>query len=644
MRATFLTPRITRALGALTLTGAVLAAAPAGPAVGDSGGDPVGPAAPEVTSGVNGLVATTQQYYDGNGLPTSASLRASNGYGYFHPPDSNSRTNDPEFSPDGTRLAYSAYGGASAAQGIWVVANPFGHYSNLQRLTDSQYDTDPTWSPDGNKIAFIRSQSNDNGIWMVDAAGGTPVQILRDSSFYGEDLSWSPDGTRLTFSDYSGSPFASPMHVYVMDVDGGTPVDLALGSSPSWSPDGGLIAFQFPFSSTDIDIARMKPDGTDRFAVIGSVANEYEPTWSPDGRYIAFLTAAGVHTYSVADRTVAQLLPGTNFFSTTWGPSQPTCQGRPATMAGTPGNDVLRGSRGVDVIHGMAGDDTILGMQGQDIICGGTGNDTVSYAGQIASATAYVGETDPASGVSDRISGDVENLTGGDGADRLTAPGEVRGGGGADLLAAGGPSARLFGGTGDDRLVGGIWADVLFGEGGEDVLIGDEGADAMDGAAGDDVLRGGPGDDDLAGGPDDDDLYGGADNDMMDGGLGADLLNGGADKDTVSYSSRTIGVDVTIGGGGSDDGSKEDGAEGERDVVRGSVENVRGGSGADVLIGNEGANQLTGNLGADELRGGDGRDVLRAADGIRDRVIDCGGDTDADAQRDDIDPAAISCP
>lgn len=626
MVATFLFRRLTHALVAGTLAGWVLVAAPS-PAHADPDGSS-DPPVTNVTAGTNGLLVTTQQYFDSNGLPTSASLRASNGDGYFHRPDSNARTLDPEYSPDGARLAYSAFGGTVSAQGIWVITNPFGHVSNFQQLTTSQYDTDPTWSPDGSKIAFIRTQSGDGGIWMIDADGGSPVQILR-GSFFGEDLTWSPDGTRIAFSNYSGSPFASPMHVYVMDVDGGTPVDLGLGSSPSWSPDGSLIAFQFPFSPSDIDIARMRPDGTDRFAVIGGTRNEYEPTWSPDGAHIAFLTADGVNTYTLATGALAQVFPGTGFDSTTWGAFQPTCLGRPATMSGTPGNDTLRGSRGVDVIHGMAGDDTILGLQGQDFICGGAGDDTVSFAGQTAPATAYIGETSPASGVSDLISTDVENLIGGSGPDTLVGDyraNVIEGGDGADQITAGGGADDVTGGRGDDRLVGGEGDDRIVGSGGDDVLVGDDGDDSMNGTGGDDDLRGGDG------------------VDKLDGGLDSDLLSGGPGTDTADYGGRTIGVDVTIGGGGDDDGSREDGPAGERDRVRGSVENLEGGAGPDVLTGNDVGNRLTGGLGVDQLRGGAGRDVLRANDGVRDSVINCGEDTDAAAVVDGLDPAPISCP
>ena len=659
MTATFLTRRITGAMGALMLTAAVLAAAPAS---AEPAGDPTAPTAPEVTAGTNGLVAWTQYYRDGATSRTTSSLRASNGDTYFHPIDSlNTRPDHPEFAPGGGRLAYSVYGGALDAHGIWVVSNPFGHWSNLIRLTDSQSDSDPTWSPDGKQVAFIRTQSGDNGIWVIDADGGAPVQLLRDSSFYGEDLTWSPDGTKIAYADYSGSPFSSPLHIYVLDLDTGTPVDLGLGVSPSWSPNGNKIAFQFQFSAGDGDIYWMNPDGTGRAALNSSGINNWEPSWSPDGTKLVYLAPAGVSSIDVNTLAQAGIASGSDLGSTTWGPAPSSCLGREVTIGGTPGDDQLRGSRGVDVINGLGGNDTITGLQGQDVICGGPGDDTVSYLGQSAPATAYVGETDPGSGVSDLIAGDVENLAGGTGADRLTAPRLIRGGGGPDVITAGSLFSTLYGGPGDDRLVGGTWADVMFGEGGDDVLIGDEGddlmhggngddvlnggegVDDMDGAAGDDEIRGGPGADVLKGGTDEDALNGGADNDSMDGGLDADLLIGGSGNDTVDYSARTIAVTVTIGADGSDDGSREDGPVGERDTVRGSVENLRGGSGSDVLIGNGVGNQLTGNLGVDELRGGDGRDLLRANDGVRDRVIDCGGDADAAALVDNLDPVPISC-
>ncbi len=57
-----------------------------------------------------------------------------------------------------------------------------------------------------------------------------------------------------------------------------------------------------------------------------------------------------------------------------------SCNGKPATLVGTLGNDVLRGTPGNDVIVALGGNDSIAGLGGNDTICAGAGNDTL-YGG-----------------------------------------------------------------------------------------------------------------------------------------------------------------------------------------------------------------------------------------------------------------------
>lgn len=117
----------------------------------------------------------------------------------------------------------------------------------------------------------------------------------------------------------------------------------------------------------------------------------------------------------------------------------PTCNGLPATIIGTPGDDTLTGTKGNDVIVGMGGNDTIIDNKGDDVICGDDGNDT---------------------------------LIGGDGDDILV------GGHGDDMLD---------GGKGDDTLIGRTGNDVLNGGNGDDTLTGGTGADSFSGGNGDDT-------------------------------------------------------------------------------------------------------------------------------------------------------------
>jgi hypothetical protein len=105
------------------------------------------------------------------------------------------------------------------------------------------------------------------------------------------------------------------------------------------------------------------------------------------------------------------------------------CAGKPVTIPGTPGANVIRGTRKADVIAGLGGRDTIRGLGGKDLICGGAGND---------------------------------RLLGGSGRDRLI------GGRGRDRLVGGPGRDRLLGGPGRDRLIGGRGRDILLGGPGRD--------------------------------------------------------------------------------------------------------------------------------------------------------------------------------
>lgn len=115
------------------------------------------------------------------------------------------------------------------------------------------------------------------------------------------------------------------------------------------------------------------------------------------------------------------------------------CDGSPATIFGTNGDDVIVGTNGSDVILAFDGDDRISGLDGRDVICGGRGKD--------------------------RIRGGLgpDRLFGGDNPDRLW------GDKGTDMLDGGLGNDRLIGGGGPDELNGSNGRrDVLVGGGNED--------------------------------------------------------------------------------------------------------------------------------------------------------------------------------
>ena len=157
------------------------------------------------------------------------------------------------------------------------------------------------------------------------------------------------------------------------------------------------------------------------------------------------------------------------------------------TIKGNDGNDTLTGSAFADSIDGGAGDDILMGGQGSDTFIGGAGTDTLSYADRSAAVKVsldatrlWVAGQQGEVGELDVIGTDIENLTGGAGADFL------RGTTGNNII---------HGGAGNDTIEGGLGNDALYGEAGNDLIYGGAGNDFLIGGAGADTLVGGDGDD-----------------------------------------------------------------------------------------------------------------------------------------------------
>jgi len=153
---------------------------------------------------------------------------------------------------------------------------------------------------------------------------------------------------------------------------------------------------------------------------------------------------------------------------------------------GLAGNDFLAGGDGNDVLNGGEGNDGMNGGRGADVFNGGGGIDTANYeerAGGIVVTLDNVANDgfQLEGGEHDNVKGDVENVIGGNGNDRLV------GSAAANRLDGRGGNDSVFGGGGDDTLIGGPGADRLFGQDGNDTLLARDGIkDLLDGGGGTD--------------------------------------------------------------------------------------------------------------------------------------------------------------
>lgn len=150
---------------------------------------------------------------------------------------------------------------------------------------------------------------------------------------------------------------------------------------------------------------------------------------------------------------------------------------------------------------------------------------------------------------------------------------------------------------------GALFSTVHLGISGIDNILGGDLNDFLGGGLSDDLLQGGLGDDFLLGGDGDDVLTGAGGMDSFIGGAGDDRIDGGVGVDWVGYEDATAGATIRLNGGLTQDGM------GGTDVLYG-IEDASGSDFNDTITGNGAANTLRGGLGADYLLGLNGDDTL----------------------------------
>lgn len=149
----------------------------------------------------------------------------------------------PRWSPDGTRFIYS-----SKKSENYEIYTCLINGTNEQRLTNTPlHETYPAWSPDGKLIAYSGSTGVFNSeeanatyeIYVMNADGSSVRQLTSNSSFDGNPR-WSPDGTRLVFA--SDRHARGQSEVYTMNADGSNVRRLTFSTPPSsainpvWKP------------------------------------------------------------------------------------------------------------------------------------------------------------------------------------------------------------------------------------------------------------------------------------------------------------------------------------------------------------------------------------------------------------------------
>jgi len=238
-----------------------------------------------------------------------------------------------EFSPDGSRIAYSITRNDSPRRPfgqLWIMTLADG--KSMALSSGDEPSGNPVWSPDGKWIAYSGKLGDKSGLIVAraDGSGKKYIGPLQDTNAplpsTGATITWSPDGKQIAYvsatpgpetADASGDPIVitrylykptasegnshfndnKRLHIFVADVASGKSRQLTDGvhyeHSIAWSPEGREIAYVSNRAQDDdqffnYDLFTLDSTTGESRQLTATESAEYRPHYSPDGKSIIF--------------------------------------------------------------------------------------------------------------------------------------------------------------------------------------------------------------------------------------------------------------------------------------------------------------------------------------------------------------------
>jgi WD40 repeat protein len=215
-------------------------------------------------------------------------------------------------SPDGKTIAYLRE--ADSFVQLWAMDRDG---ANRRVLVGGDISVESaSWSADGKTLALgysTNSQFNDIAVVKADGTGFTDLTPdPLPGVWIDRDPSWSPDGTRIAFS----SNRSGTQRIWIINADGTNPVFVTENNpsgqerQPVWSPDGTYLAF-VATTAAGRGISFLRPDGSE-YKHVPISPSPSEPAWLPDGRLAYVSNPSGDFDLFTLDRATGASIPLTS--------------------------------------------------------------------------------------------------------------------------------------------------------------------------------------------------------------------------------------------------------------------------------------------------------------------------------------------
>ncbi|MFI4944864.1 MAG: protein kinase, partial [Burkholderiales bacterium] len=249
-----------------------------------------------VAAAVAAVALAALAFEVGRRVGASGGGRASRALTFQQVTDQPGQEEQAQLGPGGESFVYVS--GVSGSTDIYQ--QRVGGRNPVNLTADSpESDSEPAFSPDGERIAFRSERDGTGGIFVMGSTGES-VRRLTD---FGYGPSWSPDGKLIVFSNQPGHDAYSrvpPGYLFTVPSAGGEVRQLTKQGDavqPRWSPSGRRIAYwglQEGSSQRDIwTIPADSPGEPQSVPVTSDPIMDWNPVWAPDGRSLYFASERG---------------------------------------------------------------------------------------------------------------------------------------------------------------------------------------------------------------------------------------------------------------------------------------------------------------------------------------------------------------
>jgi serine/threonine protein kinase len=205
----------------------------------------------------------------------------------------------PAFSPDGASIVYASDVGSPQTHHIMtrsVASLGSGRNQPLALTSGQQDDTDPVWSPDGSRLAFLRRTGNETLQAVVIPARGGPERTISTLPGFRPGartyLTWAPGGEALVTAHQLNGAFA--IRLYRVPLSGGPEQAITNGPegaqdvSPAFSPDGRWLAYLRWENGATYELWAVPQPGGKAKLLVTSPVPITTFAWKPDSRTILY--------------------------------------------------------------------------------------------------------------------------------------------------------------------------------------------------------------------------------------------------------------------------------------------------------------------------------------------------------------------